>query len=30
MKKGLDTEFSVELDKEEYKLFVNIVGIQEG
>lgn len=30
MKKGLDTEFSVELDKEEYKLFVDIVGIQEG
>lgn len=29
-KKGLDTEFSVELDKEEYKLFVDIVGIQEG
>lgn len=28
--KGLDTEFSVELDKEEYKLFVDIVGIQEG
>lgn len=30
MKKGLDTAFSVELDKEEYKLFVDIVGIQEG
>lgn len=30
MKKGIDTEFSVELDKEEYKLFVDIVGIQEG
>jgi len=30
MKKGVDTEFSVELDKEEYKLFVDIVGIQEG
>ena len=30
MKKGLDTEFSVELDKEEYKLFVEIVGVQEG
>lgn len=30
MKKGLDTEFLVELDKEEYKLFVDIVGIQEG
>lgn len=30
MKKGLDTEFSVELDKEEYKLFMDIVGIQEG
>ena len=30
MKKCLDTEFSVELDKEEYKLFVDIVGIQEG
>ena len=30
MKKGLDTEFSVELDKEEYKFFVDIVGIQEG
>ena len=29
MKKGLDTEFSVELDKEEYKLFVEIVGVQE-
>ena len=30
VKKGLDVEFSVELDKEEYKLFVDIVGIQEG
>lgn len=30
VKKGLDIEFSVELDKEEYKLFVDIVGIQEG
>ena len=30
MKKGLDTAFSVELHKEEYKLFVDIVGIQEG
>lgn len=30
MKKGLDTAFSVELDKEEYKLFVDSVGIQEG
>lgn len=30
VKKGLDTEFSIELDKEEYKLFVYIVGIQEG
>lgn len=30
VKKGLDTKFSVELDKEEYKLFVDIVGIQEG
>ena len=30
VKKGLDTEFPVELDKEEYKLFVDIVGIQEG
>lgn len=30
VKKGLDTEFLVELDKEEYKLFVDIVGIQEG
>ena len=30
VKKGLDTEFSVELDKEEYKLFVEIVGVQEG
>lgn len=30
VKKGLDTQFSVELDKEEYKLFVDIVGVQEG
>lgn len=30
VKKGLNMEFSVELDKEEYKLFVDIVGIQEG
>ena len=30
VKKGLDLEFSVELDKEEYKLFVEIVGVQEG
>ena len=30
VKKGLDTEFLVELDKEEYKLFMDIVGIQEG
>lgn len=30
VKKGLDTEFLVELDKEEYKLFVEIVGTQEG
>ena len=29
VKKGLDMEFAVELDKEEYKLFVEIVGIQE-
>jgi len=29
-KKGLDTEFMVELDKEEYKLFMEIVGTQEG
>lgn len=30
VKKGLDLEFSVELDKEEYKLFADIVGTQEG
>ena len=30
VKKGLNMEFSLELDKEEYKLFVDIVGIQEG
>ena len=30
VKKGLDIAFAVELDKEEYKLFVDIVGIQEG
>lgn len=30
VKKGLVTEFLLELDKEEYKLFVGIVGIQEG
>lgn len=29
VKKGLDTEFCVELDKEEYRLFVEIVGTQE-
>lgn len=29
-KRGLDLEYTVELDKEEYKLFVDIVGIQEG
>lgn len=29
VKKGLVTEFLLELDKEEYKLFVDIVGIQE-
>ena len=28
--KGVDTEFLVELDREEYKLFADIVGIQEG
>ena len=28
--KKADAEFFVELDKEEYKLFVDIVGIQEG
>ena len=27
---GLDLEYTVELDKEEYKLFVDIVGTQEG
>lgn len=27
--KAVDTEFCVELDKEEYKLFVEIIGIQE-
>ena len=27
IKKGLDVDFSVELDQEEYKLFVDIVGI---
>lgn len=30
VKKGLDREFVVELDKEEYRLFVEIVGVQEG
>lgn len=30
VKKSIDLEFTVELDKEEYKLFVEIVGIQEG
>lgn len=30
VKKSIDLEFHVELDKEEYKLFVDIVGIQEG
>lgn len=30
VKKSIDLEFSVELDKEEYKLFVEIVGVQEG
>lgn len=29
-KKGLELEFSVELDKDEYKLFQDIVGTQEG
>lgn len=28
--KAVDTEFCLELDKEEYKLFVEIIGIQEG
>lgn len=30
VKKGLDVEFIVELDKEEYKLFKEIIGTQEG
>ena len=30
VKKAVDTEFFVELDKEEYKLFAKIVGTQEG
>lgn len=30
VKKGLDMEFQVELDKDEYKLFQEIVGTQEG
>ena len=30
VKKAVDTEFLVELDKEEYKLFEKIVGTQEG
>lgn len=30
VKKGLDVEFTVELDKEEYKLFKEIIGTQEG
>ena len=30
VKKGLDMDFAVELDKEEYKLFVDIIGTQEG
>lgn len=30
VKKSIDLEFNVELDKEEYKLFVEIVGVQEG
>lgn len=30
VKKSIDLEFSVELDKEEYKLFTEIVGVQEG
>lgn len=29
-KKGLDPEFSIELDKEEYRLFKDIIGTQEG
>lgn len=30
VKKSIDLEFNVELDKEEYRLFVEIVGVQEG
>lgn len=30
VEKAVDMEFLVELDKEEYKLFVEIIGIQEG
>lgn len=30
VKKGLDMEFQTELDKDEYKLFQEIVGTQEG
>ena len=30
VKKSIDLAFNVELDKEEYKLFVEIVGVQEG
>lgn len=30
VKKGLDVEFTVEIDKEEYKLFKEIIGTQEG
>lgn len=30
VKKGLDMEFQTELDKDEYKLFQDIVGTQEG
>lgn len=30
VKKGLDMDFSVELDKEEYKLFADIIRTQEG
>lgn len=30
VEKAIDMEFLVELDKEEYKLFVEIIGIQEG
>lgn len=29
-RKGIDLEFTVELDKEEYKLFTEIVKVQEG